>query len=435
MSPEQAYSRLTGHEKRRSSDPDNSYEDLPQFLQPRKTWTDLLSRPASIGVISAAVILVAFTMGFSLGRSDVAHDLTQRVTTSSTPSTSESGGGHPSTVISHTSANGEGHPRPIDSALDMLRSFPPVDYYTEYGLDPATLKRYPPLKERIAIVDVDTRHWDPWNTQIDDMQDSHWGFLNHQLYAKLHGYTYIHSQVPIPKMEGLHFTWAKVYEQFRLTMMDKYQFVLVLDADTIFTDMRIPLVTLFSHWGIDENTALAAGKDPVESTDIRGNANLNSGFVITQKTPVTEDLLRDWSLCPTDVKFHNCSIWKSNHFREQSGLSNFIRYEYADNIIEMPFEETAGGKFVKHYWGGLKSHLKEACLGALVGPRAVRKAKEELDHSWISHHQQVLDWQYQDLLYPPGSEQNATSDAAVKSARVEEHEEHEEHEEEEEHEQ
>ncbi|KAG8624419.1 hypothetical protein KVT40_007486 [Elsinoe batatas] len=119
---------------------------------------------------------------------------------------------------------------------------------------------------------------------------------------------------------------------------------------------------------------------------------------------------------------------------KQSGLSNFIRYEYADNIIEMPFEETAGGKFVKHYWGGLKYRLKEACLGALVGPRAVRKAKEELDHSWISHHQQILDWQYQDLLSPPGSEQNATSDAAVKSARVEEHEEYEEHEEHEEYE-
>ncbi|PNS19721.1 hypothetical protein CAC42_7688 [Sphaceloma murrayae] len=377
---------------------------LPRFLRQRGDDRHFLERPLVVGISAALLSLFIFTLGFVSGK---AGDTSLRSLVGTSTSQSlhlaqeddRSRLKRPDEGYSYAAGGDDyqqGSGLILDRLMDVLRSQPAVDLEQDYGISPDALTLYPePLKEKIAIVNVDTRAWEPWNTAVKDMQPQHWGYLNHYLYAEMHGYTFIHSEVP--PAPDLHNTWVKVTEQYRLTMQDKYKFVIVLDADMIFTDLRIPMEALLGHWNITKDIAIAGGQDLPYQVDQHGRVNMNTGFVISQNTPKFPSLMEDWINCPTDVKYKECSQWMKNWFHEQSAFSSLIRYDYEDSVREMPAEEVHLGKFLKHYWGGEKVHMKEAALQSFLGDM-VSHSVDKLAKHWLKHHEKVYPAMYKKLM-------------------------------------
>lgn len=188
----------------------------------------------------------------------------------------------------------------------------------------------------------------------------------------MHGYDYKFVK-PIT-FHDRHNTWVKVDEIYRQLQTKQYKFVVFADADVLFFHLKLPLEALFDRWNLTSDIAIAAALDPATedldfiNKDRFRKANLNTGLVVAQNTPTTDAIFRDWIDCPTEVKFGNCSKWKNDRFHEQSALSEFIRYEWPDNIRQIrcsdansaPEQGRPGkcvGTYIRHYWT-LKSQLK-----------------------------------------------------------------------------
>lgn len=136
-------------------------------------------------------------------------------------------------------------------------------------------------------------------------------------------------------------------------------------------DLRLPLEPLLSHWNITPEIAIAStGERPQDDKDkvvpgrgrwdIHGKPEFNTGFVITQKTPVSEDILNAWMDCPTGKRYPKCKKYGRAHAHEQSALSSFIRYDPAwpGRFLEIPFADanSPGGRYIGHHWFA-KDHL------------------------------------------------------------------------------
>ncbi|KAG8625739.1 hypothetical protein KVT40_006140 [Elsinoe batatas] len=296
----------------------------------------------------------------------------------------------PTPVPAATATSLPGTMTPEDLTIfDILRLLPPVDLYQEYGIKHNELSLYPkPLKSQICLVNADTRKWSPeeHKKDLNSMDVLHWGYLNHYTYAQIHGYTFKHIQAP--KQPGLHSTWVKIKELYRMTLRPECRFTIMLDGDTVFQDLRVPMEALLSHWNITSDITLAGGVDIDRSVDDRGRLQLNTGFVVTQKTPVLDSLMLDWIDCPTDVKYRNCSKWKENWSHEQAALSNYIRYdpEYRSSIRELPVEEVHLGGFIKHYWDREKPKLVRASKDAILN-RFLPGIYRELLGDWNRIHE------------------------------------------------
>lgn len=206
----------------------------------------------------------------------------------------------------------------------------------------------------------------------------------------------------VPTQEGLGNTWVKVKEQFRLTMEGKCRFVVVLDADIMFPDLRLPFEALLSHWNITSDIAVAGALDIPSAKDRFGKLVINTGLIITQNTPQLPTLMRDWIDCPTDVKYKGCSHWAKRWGHEQSALSEYIRYDYADVIreIETMDVHSPRGKFTKHYWGQQKKHLEEAAKKAIWNA-FLPTASQALVHGWLDHFEQIKSAKAYDFLMEP----------------------------------
>lgn len=217
------------------------------------------------------------------------------------------------------------------------------------------------------------------------------------MLAQLHGYEY--KYIKVPEQQGLHPTWVKVKEQFRLTMEGKCKFVIVLDADIIFHDLRIPLEALMSYWNITNDIALAGARGWAK--DLKGRHLLNTGFLISQKTLEFPNLMQDWINCPTDVKYPNCSHWRYEWAHEQSALSEHVRYDYMNVIREMKALDVHSerGKTIKHYWGPAKVDLPMAAKKAIWN-RFMPQVSESLVKEWKNHFVHITsDDQYDFLMH------------------------------------
>ncbi|KAF2219226.1 hypothetical protein BDZ85DRAFT_46102 [Elsinoe ampelina] len=305
--------------------------------------------------------------------------------------------GRPAGLSLSASLSATPEPMTNNHMFDLLRSLPPVNLQQDYGIGPEELTLFPTaLREQVCILNVDTRSWRPDQINLDVAEDTHWGNLNHYIYAKIHGYTFKHVQVS--PQEGLHFTWVKVKEQFRMTMLEDCKFVVTMDADTIITDLRIPMETLLSHWKMDTSIAILGGRDLDRQKDTKGRVLFNTGFVITQNTPQFPSMMRDWINCPTDVKYTNCSFWKNKWSHEQAAFSNFVRYDYEPYVREVPVEEVHLGKFVRHYWNKReKWHLKEASNEA-VSLRFMHNFYDQLKRDWNRIHEEMAPSAYDKLM-------------------------------------
>lgn len=265
---------------------------------------------------------------------------------------------------SYTSFDSQEH-----SILSSLSHLPKIDLWEEYALNYTSESLYPePLGKKILIMNVDTRPWDPFPGLQKQTQNA-WGWMNHFLYAQIHGYDYKFIQVdPIEDRENY---WVKVEGMRKMTFDESfdYQFVIFTDADIIFPDLRLPMEALLSHWNVTSNVAVVAAdehpktKDSVagqKQMDFHNNVEINTGFVITQRTPISEELFKAWIECPTDTRYTNCSQFAHRHAHEQSALSSFVRYDPAwpGAVLNIPYKDAnnGSGRFIAHHYFG-KDHL------------------------------------------------------------------------------
>lgn len=162
-----------------------------------------------------------------------------------------------------------------------------------------------------------------------------------------------------------------------------------MDGDIIFNDIRIPMEALLSHWNITQDITIAGGIDVDKQVDAFGRIVMNSGFLITQQTPLADGLMQDWINCPSDVKYENCSHWKDVFAHEQSAFSNHIRYdkEYKDSIREIPVEDVHLGRFTKHYWGAKHKPEIEKGVKETFLQRFLPDTYKELLSDWSSIHE------------------------------------------------
>lgn len=119
--------------------------------------------------------------------------------------------------------------------------------------------------------------------------------------------------------------------------------------------------------------------------------------MVIQNTSVTDQMLKDWVECPSDIKYPGCSHWKEAMWHEQSAYSDYIRYDYANVTREVLCNEVNGapdkghgntgsahcdGIFVRHYWVA-KDKVKEA-VQASIAELALPTVVEDLMSKWAT---------------------------------------------------
>lgn len=209
------------------------------------------------------------------------------------------------------------------------------------------------------------------------------------MYASMHGYDYryIHGdKFPDGRMDG----WVKP-SKIREVMKDGYDFVVYIDYDIIFNDMKLPLEHLMSRWNVTSDIALTGALDPdrANNMDLRGRLSINTGFLIWQNTPRTDKMLEDWENCPN---LPACRRYLFEWYHDQSGLNSFVRWGNEDVVREVPCNEANGasfylagdnqgcvGQFISHYWvdKGTVDLAAKSALAEIMMPAAFARLQSE----------------------------------------------------------
>ncbi|KAJ4373079.1 hypothetical protein N0V83_003370 [Neocucurbitaria cava] len=246
-----------------------------------------------------------------------------------------------------------------------------------------------PLRNEILILDIDTRipqgrnelwndgrlNWATMNAK-EDMGMISASFMNHFLYAQIHGYDYRFFNAH--EMQGMHNTWVKPHALFDL--LHSYKFVIFIDADATIQHLEVPFEWLFNRWGITPQTSIAMPLDTRQilngdthaSEDSKGRLQLNSGLVIAQALPHTFEMLTAWKECPSETRYPGCALWKKEWSHEQRAFSEYIRYDFdpeGTHIVEIPCNDAMG-------YPGLREnhpHITSNCTGQFIRHHTIDK--------------------------------------------------------------
>jgi hypothetical protein len=191
----------------------------------------------------------------------------------------------------------------------------------------------------------------------------------------IHGYDY--RLVQIPRAIGLTGTWTKVTAIKEA--LKHYEYIVFIDADAMIHYPNLPLEWLFNYWEITPETLVAMALDPEEphNHDWNGRTLLNTGFIIAQQSPRTQQLFEAWETCPAETRYADCGRWGREWPHEQSAFGNHVRYDFnrSEDIRVLSCAEANGcpevastgcvGEFVRHYWGD-KTSLPAAVEDAVL---------------------------------------------------------------------
>ncbi|CAG8947379.1 unnamed protein product [Penicillium salamii] len=253
-----------------------------------------------------------------------------------------------------------------------------------------------PLGRRILILDAESRKMNEHQGLLSDtplnaneLPHDTSGRLNHFMYAKIHGYDY--RLVVMPRTDGRFGTWSKVTAMKEA--LQHYDFVVFLDADAMLLYPNLPMEWLFNYWDITENNLVALALDPdaPHNRDWNGRTMLNTGFMIAQRSPRTNELFEAWESCPTETRYPGCSKFGREWAHEQSAFGNHVRYDFnrSEDIKVLPCAEANGcpqvattgcvGELVRHYWGDKKA------LTAAAGDAVLRYFLPQLHELFYQH--------------------------------------------------
>lgn len=139
-----------------------------------------------------------------------------------------------------------------------------------------------------------------------------------------------------------------------------------------------------NYWQLDPVTsslALAYDPDEDKNRDKQGTLYLNTGFIVAQNNPRVYEIMKAWDMCPLDGEpYPGCTEFRYNEPgrpTDQGGFGNYIRYDYANDIVPLPCNEANGfplsetechGWFIRHLWTGKKDHIKIEVEKQTPGP-------------------------------------------------------------------
>ncbi|KAF2714947.1 hypothetical protein K504DRAFT_421242 [Pleomassaria siparia CBS 279.74] len=274
------------------------------------------------------------------------------------------------------------------------------------------------LGSDILIVDIDTRNPNGTREMFNSQQKVNWyelqphgggmlssSFVNHFLYAQIHGYDYKFYNAP--EIDGHYSTWIK--PRALNEMLHSYRFVVFIDADAILQHLEVPMEFLFNRWGISPNTSIGMPIDtrqeifgPKTSMDSKGKVVLNTGVVIAQAMPHTFEMMNAWQTCTNESRYPGCGQWKLKWSHEQRAFSEYIRYDFnpdGNNIVEISCDDANGypglygqatvidncrGQFVRHHTID-KSMAKDNVADVMM-----QSVSEILQKTFLKHEEQYF---------------------------------------------
>ncbi|KAJ3492191.1 hypothetical protein NLG97_g5452 [Lecanicillium saksenae] len=301
-------------------------------------------------------------------------------------------------------------PRPVFFATATESTKPWIDFYfqrlqnpsvlpstSRYSLFgalewrlPEDLSWYSALGEDLCIIDLDDRAFNV-SGQIFGPHVMSWqnaasvhglslGILNHWLYSKIHGYKYYY--VAVNSFEDRRTSWKK--PTIISKILAKHRTCIYLDSDALFRNLDLPFEWLMNYWQISPaSNSLALAFDPTHewNQDEFGKEYLNTGFLVAQNNTRTFEILDAWEDCPNDGgRYPECTKFRTNEPgrpTDQGGFGRYVRYDYADDIKELPCDEANGfpeahagcdGTFIRHLWTGKDGFLKILAGGQMPGP-------------------------------------------------------------------
>ncbi|KAF2755653.1 hypothetical protein EJ05DRAFT_109762 [Pseudovirgaria hyperparasitica] len=223
------------------------------------------------------------------------------------------------------------------------------------------------LGKRLLILDVDTRPYDGEGELFNTKKEWDWntvkhlsaGIIGHYMYSVIHGYDYL--MLRAPRYEDRHDAWGKVL--MMEYALKNHDYVVFYDSDAIMANPEVPIEWLMNYWQITSNYSIAIASESLleRDKDEKGNPGQNSGFMIVNNIPKTHEIYRAWAECPEESHYPGCAKWKQTRLREQSAFSNYVVYEYKDEIKILPCAEANGypeqdpdshckGVFLRHHW-------------------------------------------------------------------------------------
>ncbi|KPM41467.1 hypothetical protein AK830_g5079 [Neonectria ditissima] len=238
----------------------------------------------------------------------------------------------------------------------------------EYDIPENAHRWTKPLGKKLLILDVDTRldlgpgallNEDP--LRQNNVTARTGGWLDHYLYAMIHGYDY--RLVRAPEYPDRHGTWVKV--PVIKEALKTHETVVFLDADAVFMYPHMPFEWLMSLWNITPSTLVAMAEDPNSkgNRDANGWVMWNTGFIVARQSNRTQELFDTWDKCPSGERYPDCRRWAKDWAHEQAAFSNHVRYDYKDSEDDLrvipcmdgngaPYigDKKCGGVFVRHHW-------------------------------------------------------------------------------------
>jgi hypothetical protein len=284
-----------------------------------------------------------------------------------------------------------------------------------YEIVPDVKYRWPQLKEKIMIMDIDTRLDVGQGGMMNEKAGSEstmlartGGYLNHMLYAMIHGYEYRLVRPPVYEEPERSGAWTKL-PAIR-EALKSHEIVMFLDADAIFENLELPLEWMLSHWNITKKTMVALPEDVHQTPnyDDQGQLFWNAGVIVAQSGERKDDvqeLFNRWEDCPTEKEYKGCAKWLVRWAAEQAAFNNYIRYTYdqQEDLRVLPCNEANGnyghksfgchGNLVSHWW-----HQKEFVVTRLFQQADTCTVYNLHQHFLKEQSKYFVDWS--DLKYP-----------------------------------
>jgi hypothetical protein len=139
-----------------------------------------------------------------------------------------------------------------------------------------------------------------------------------------------------------------------------------------------------NYWDLNpvsNSLALAADPDREFNQDEKGKINLNTGFIVAQNNDKTYEIMDSWDHCSDEGgKYPGCEKYRLNEPgrpTDQGGFGSYVRYDFPDDIKELPCDEANGfpeahtgcdGKFIRHLWTGKDDFIKIVVGNQMPGP-------------------------------------------------------------------